>query len=85
MSECFTNSDAWRLDVFSLESLGLEVDHEYKNLNEWYGGCDTFRHWLDSSENVLNEESSEPEATIPAINEKLKTIQVLIVIVYCFM
>lgn len=62
----------------SLESLGLEVDHEYKNLNEWYRSCDTFRHWLDSSENVLNVESSEPEATIPAINEKLKTIQVQI-------
>ena len=60
---------------FSLESLGLEVDREYRKLNEWYGKCDNFLPWLDSSEKFLNDES-DPETTIPLIKEKLKTIQV---------
>jgi len=58
----------------SLESLGLEVDREYRKLNEWYGKCDNFLPWLDSSEKFLNDES-DPETTIPLIKEKLKTIQ----------
>jgi len=64
--------------------LGLEVDREYRKLNEWYGKCDNFLPWLDSSEKFLNDES-DPETTIPLIKEKLKTIQVPISFLFFFL
>ena len=63
-------------NIFSLESLGLEVDLEYRKLNEWYEKCDAFRPWLDSTEKISKEESGTEDNTL-AVKEKLKIVQVL--------
>ncbi|KAL9969714.1 hypothetical protein ACROYT_G021966 [Oculina patagonica] len=56
----------------SLETLTLEVDREYKNLNKWYEKSDTFNTWFYFNEKVIDEENSESATTIPALKEKLR-------------
>ena len=62
---------------FSLESLGLDVDHEYRKLNEWYKKCDALRPWLDSTENISNAEVGN-ENTVTEVKEKLPTVKVIL-------
>lgn len=62
---------------FSLETLTLEVDREYKNLNKWYEKSDTFNTWFYFNEKVIDEENSESATTIPALKEKLRKNKVL--------
>lgn len=62
--------------LLSLESLGNQVDHKYKKLNEWYKKCDSFRPWLNSSEKKLNEVSSRSEDSLSAKKETLTLVQV---------
>lgn len=63
--------------VFSLESFGLDVDQEYRKLNEWYQKCDALRPWLDSTENISNAEVGN-EITVTEVKEKLPTVQVIL-------
>ena len=60
---------------FSLESVGLEVDREYKKLNNWYEKYDTLITWLHLNEKVLDEKS--PGSTSAIIKEHLEKNQVL--------
>ena len=60
---------------FSLESVGLEVDREYKKLNNWYEKYDTLNTWLHLNEKVLDEKS--PGSTSAIIKEHLEKNQVL--------
>lgn len=57
----------------SLESVGLEVDREYKNLNNWYEKYDTLNTWLHLNEKVLDEKS--PGSTTAIIKEHLEKNQ----------
>lgn len=57
----------------SLESVGLEVDREYKKLNKWYEKYDTLNTWLYFNEKVLDEK--KPESTIAIIKEHLEKNQ----------
>lgn len=57
----------------SLESVGLEVDREYKNLNNWYEKYDTLNTWLYFNEKVLDEKS--PGNTMAIIKEHLEKNQ----------
>ncbi|XP_074626301.1 uncharacterized protein LOC141884418 [Acropora palmata] len=58
-----------------LESLGNQVDHMYKKLNEWYKNCDSFRLWLNSREKKLYEVSSGSEDSLSKKKETLTIVQ----------
>lgn len=62
----------------------MDVDHEYRKLNEWYQKCDALRPWLDSTENISNAEVGN-EITVNEVKEKLPTVQVfcLSLFLYC--
>ena len=68
----------WLSTLFSLETFGLEVDREYKNLNKWYEKSDTFNTWLYFNEKVIDEENYETATKIPAVKEKLAKSQVFL-------
>ena len=55
----------------------MDVDHEYRKLNEWYQKCDALRPWLDSTENISNAEVGN-EITVNEVKEKLPTVQVIL-------
>lgn len=55
----------------------MDVDHEYRKLNEWYKKCDGLRPWLDSTENISNAEVGN-EITVTEVKEKLPTVQVIL-------
>ncbi|XP_068754810.1 putative leucine-rich repeat-containing protein DDB_G0290503 [Montipora capricornis] len=59
----------------NLETLSLEVDREYKKLNQWYKKSDSFRLWLDSTEKASNEDSGGPEDSLPSNMEKLTAVE----------
>ena len=55
----------------------MDVDHEYRKLNEWYQKCDALRPWLDSTENISNADVGN-EITVNEVKEKLSTVQVIL-------
>lgn len=55
----------------------MDVDQEYRKLNEWYQKCDALRPWLDSTENISNAEVGN-EITVTEVKEKLPTVQVIL-------
>lgn len=55
----------------------MDVDHEYRKLNEWYQKYDALRPWLDSTENISNAEVGN-EITVNEVKEKLPTVQVIL-------
>ena len=60
----------------SLETLSLEVDREYKKLNQWYKKSDSYRLWLDSTEKASSEDSGGPEDSLHSNMERLTAVEV---------